>query len=109
MKPRLLFVCSANRERSPTAEALYNQGGACEARSCGLDPTAFIPASEELIEWADVIFCMEQVHAETLLHRFPGVRSNKVFVLHILDNYPRHDPHLVLLLKARVDPILARL
>ncbi|MFH0953603.1 MAG: phosphotyrosine protein phosphatase [Verrucomicrobiota bacterium] len=108
MKPRLLFVCSANRERSPTAEALYNQGGACEARSCGLDSAA-TPASGELIEWADVIFCMEQVHAETLLRRFPAVRSKKVFVLHIPDDYPRHDPHLVLLLKARIDPILARL
>jgi predicted protein tyrosine phosphatase len=109
VKLRLLFVCSAGRERSPTAAELFGKDDRYETRSCGTDRIAITPATEELIEWADVIFCMEQAHAENLLHRFPSVRAKKLFVLHIPDNFPRFDDHLVLLLKARVEPILARL
>ena len=55
----LLFVCSENRLRSPTAEEVFSEYDGVNAIGCGTNLDAETPLSGDLIEWADVIFVME--------------------------------------------------
>jgi predicted protein tyrosine phosphatase len=100
---KLLFVCSRNRLRSPTAEAVFATCAGFETLSAGTSPDAETPVSGDLIEWADVIFAMESVHRRRLKQRFPPLlRNKKVVVLGIPDEYGYMDPTLVALLKSKV-------
>ncbi len=107
-KRHLLFVCTANQQRSPTAESLFRDHPRIEARSCGTDMFANTPCDEALIEWADEIFCMEEGHREALLTLFPSVREKPIHVLDVPDVYFLDDPRLLLLLRERLRPWLER-
>jgi len=107
MTRRLLFICTANSHRSPTAEALFHFSHKYETRSAGVSPLANQPVTRELLEWADVIFVMdEQIdkHRTILLHRFPDVKhlENKIEVLDVPDIYVLGDPELVTLLQRKL-------
>jgi len=56
----ILFVCSRNQWRSPTAEAVYKNHPTHDARSAGTSDTARIRVSMKLMDWADVVFVMEK-------------------------------------------------
>ena len=98
----LLFVCTANQQRSPTAEEMFSEDDRYEARSCGTQATVHRRCDEEIIDWADVIFCMEEMHRRELLDRFPVAENKKIVVLGIPDRYFRGDPELVRLLRERL-------
>ena len=99
----LLFVCSENRLRSPTAEEVFSQYPGVEAIGAGTNSDAETPVSGDLIEWADAILVMEKSHRNKISKRFrKQLQGKKVAVLDIPDNYDRMDPDLVKLLKARV-------
>ena len=51
-----------------------------------------------MIDWADVLFVMEQNHRDILRQRFHSSGKN-VIVLDIEDNYQFNDPELIDLLK----------
>ena len=77
--------------------------------SAGLSPDAVNPVTPELIEWADLIFVMEQSHRNKLSKQFrPYLKSKQIVCLDIPDNYQYMDPHLVELLKDRVTRFLPR-
>jgi len=59
---RLLFICSENRLRSPTAEAVFSEYDGVEAIGAGTNADAETPERGDLIEWADIVFVMEKVH-----------------------------------------------
>ena len=100
---RLLFVCSRNRLRSPTAEMIFARYDGIETQSAGTNNDADIPLSGDAIEWADVIFVMESVHRQKLNQRYgPQLRSKRVIVLGIPDDYTYMQPELVALLETRV-------
>lgn len=100
---RLLFVCNRNRLRSPTAEAIFSSLPGVEASSAGTSADADNPISPELIEWADIILVMEQVHRKRINERFKSlVRNKKVVVLGIPDKYDFMDADLIALLKSKV-------
>ena len=102
-----LFVCSANRLRSPTAEHVFSTWLGVETDSAGLDASAVAPLSAEQIEWADVIFVMEQTHRNKLSRRFRRhLNAKRVICLRIPDDYDYMDPDLVALLEARAGPHL---
>jgi predicted protein tyrosine phosphatase len=106
-RPRLnvLFVCTQNRLRSPTAEKLFCDDPRLDVRSAGVDKDATVPAGRELIEWADVVFVMERRHRNIIHTRYPDLyRSKRIICLYIPDEYEFMDPELVLLLKAAVEP-----
>ena len=96
----VLFVCSQNKLRSPTAEQVFAQRPDIEVASAGTNSDAETPLSAELIEWADVIFVMEKAHRTKLQQR--------VVCLDIPDKYRFMDPELVQLLEARVGRHLPR-
>jgi predicted protein tyrosine phosphatase len=98
---RLLFVCSQNRLRSPTAEAIFNNIPDVEAASAGLNHDAVTPLSGDLIEWADIIFVMEKAHRNKLQKRFREVlRGKRVVTLGVPDIYEFMEPSLVELLRS---------
>jgi predicted protein tyrosine phosphatase len=61
-----------------------------------------------LIEWADVVFAMERVHKRRLHEKFKSqLRTKRIIVLGIPDNYKYMEPVLVRILEAAVRPHLA--
>jgi len=99
-KTNLLFICSKNQWRSPTAESLFKAIQLYEARSAGTEPGARIKVSEKLILWADVIFVMEKKHKVRLQENFPyGLEDKPLHVLDIPDDYQFMDPELVEMLR----------
>lgn len=108
-KPHLLFVCSRNRWRSPTAEALFKNHPRYEARSAGTENGARVKITAGHLGWADLIFCMEKKHAERLHERFPQELTGKPLVtLRIPDDYGFMAPELVGLLRAELSEYFDR-
>lgn len=104
---RVLFVCTANLQRSPTAERLF-QGweGIWEAKSAGIRPGPYgNPLTQELINWADLILVMEPDHNHYIQSHFRCDRG-KIRVLNIADVYFRDDPKLITTLLKKVPPLL---
>lgn len=104
---RVLFVCSQNRLRSPTAEQVFAQYSGLECMSAGTNNDAENPLSVELVEWAEIIFVMEKAHRKKLLSKFKrSLTSQRVICLDIPDEYEFMDPALVQLLKAKIPRFL---
>jgi len=102
MVKRVLFVCSGNIHRSPTAAKMFKDRKGLEVRSAGTSFGVPNPVSVELIQWADKIFVMEEEHRETIVGQYPDVAS-KIIVLGIEDNYYRDDPQLKAILKEKLE------
>lgn len=103
----VLFICSQNKLRSPTAEAVFAETAGVEVDSAGLNNDAIVPLSPEQVEWADLILVMERTHQEKLKRKFKRhLKNQRVIVLGIPDNYTYMDPALVELLKVKVTPLL---
>ncbi len=56
-----LFICSQNKLRSPTAELVFAKWPNVETDSAGLNNDAEVLLTPEQIDWADIIFVMDQV------------------------------------------------
>lgn len=103
MPHHVLFICSQNRLRSPTAEQVFASYRGIETASAGLNRGAENPVTPELLEWAEVIFVMERAHRNKLTAKFkPYLAHKRVICLEIPDEYAFMDPALVHLLEARV-------
>ena len=106
-KQNLLFVCSRNRWRSPTAERVFSKSNRFSARSAGLSPSAARRLSRADIAWADVIFVMEAEHRRKLMGSFRNeLEGRAVYVLDIPDDYAFMDPELVELVSDGVEAFL---
>ena len=107
---RILFVCTANKLRSPTAEDVFRDWPGIEAISAGTDASAPRPLSKELVASADMIFAMESHHRERIRKKFKKrPPDDRIITLHIPDEYERGDPELIALLKDKIEPHLSRL
>ncbi len=103
----VLFICGKNKWRSPTAEETFADHPGVECLSAGLSNDSDTQVSVELVEWADLIFVMEDVHKTKLTARFrEHLRQQRVVCLGIPDSYRFMDPELVELLRRRVTPHL---
>jgi predicted protein tyrosine phosphatase len=99
----VLFICSQNRLRSPTAEQVFATWPGIATASAGLNHDAENPVTPELLAWANLIFVMERAHRNKLSAKFKAHLLNKrVICLEIPDDYEFMAPDLVQLLKARV-------
>lgn len=104
----ILFVCSRNRLRSPTAEEIFAANEGIETASAGLNRDADVPVTRELLEWAEIVFVMERAHRERLERRFrTALRHCRVVCLDVPDRYEFMDPELVAMLRERVTPHLS--
>jgi predicted protein tyrosine phosphatase len=103
----VLFICSQNKLRSPTAEQVFARYPDIETASAGLNNDAENPVTGELVEWADLIFVMEATHRNKLRKKFKQYLSRaRVICLDIPDDYDFMDPYLVRLLEERVPRFL---
>lgn len=103
MPRNLLFICSQNKLRSPTAEQVFSQYPGIEAMSAGTNNDVETPLDGEMVDWADVIFVMEKAHLAKLRGRFSKYLGGKrVICLDIPDDYGFMDAALVRLLEAKV-------
>lgn len=104
---RVLFICSQNRLRSPTAEQVFSMYAGIECSSAGLNNDAENPVTPELLEWAELIFVMEKAHRRKLTSKFKRYLSKQQLIcLDIPDEYDFMDPALVRLLQSKVDRFL---
>lgn len=100
---KVLFLCSKNKLRSPTAEAIFSNIDGWEVYSAGISNDAAVHVSIEDIEWADYIFVMENEHKKKLTNKFgSALKSQKVISLNIPDNYEYMDTKLIKILKDKV-------
>lgn len=103
----VLFICTQNRLRSPTAEQVFADWPGIETRSAGLGNDAGTPVSPELLQWADMILVMEKAHRHKLSRKFRAhLKGKRIVCLDIPDQFEYMDPLLVRLLKAKVPPFL---
>ncbi|MBO9100376.1 MULTISPECIES: low molecular weight protein tyrosine phosphatase family protein [unclassified Rhizobium] len=99
----ILFVCSQNKLRSPTAEQVFAARRDIEVMSAGTNNDAENPLSTELVEWADIIFAMEKIHRSKIQRRYRSVlKGKRIICLDIPDDYTFMDQRLIALLEARV-------
>lgn len=104
---KILFVCSQNKLRSPTAEQIFSETPDLDVLSAGTNHDALTPLTSELLEWADKIFVMENMHREKLQKRFrSSLKGKKIICLGIPDNFSYMDPALVAILKKKVPQFL---
>ncbi|HDR8858747.1 TPA: low molecular weight protein tyrosine phosphatase family protein [Burkholderia territorii] len=104
---RALFICSRNRLRSPTAEAVFAAWPGVEADSAGLAPDANTRLSAEQLEWAEIVFVMERAHKAKLLARYSTrLKHKKIVCLDIPDRYAYMQPELIALLERKAGPWL---
>ncbi len=104
----VLFVCSQNKLRSPTAEQVFADYPGLSTDSAGTHPGAVNELTEEHILWADIIFVMEKTHREKVMRKFGHlIKDQRLICLDIPDNYGFMDEALIALLKKKVRPLLS--
>jgi len=103
-KEHVLFVCTYNKMRSITGEELYKKDPRFRVKSAGVDEDATVEVSSKLIDWADIIVVMEEMHVQWFRHYHPGVlETQKLICLDIPDAFYVMEPELVELLRNRFE------
>ncbi len=103
MVKHVLFVCSQNRLRSPTAEQVFAVYSEIEVASAGLNHDAEVTLTPELVEWADMIFVMEKAHRVKLAEKFRShLKDKRIICLDIPDRFKFMDAALIQLLETKV-------
>jgi predicted protein tyrosine phosphatase len=104
----ILFICSRNQWRSPTAEKIYSRDERVHARSAGTSPKARHTVKAKDITWAELIFVMEYKHKERLKATYNKLlQHKKVIVLDIPDEYQYMDEELMELIEDSVEEYIS--
>jgi predicted protein tyrosine phosphatase len=104
---KVLFLCSRNQLRSPTAERVFAQWPGIETDSAGLADDAELVLSSDQLAWADLILVMENAHRRKLQRNYARhLKGKKIVSLDIPDDYEYMEPELVRLLEQRAGPLL---
>ena len=104
---KILFICSQNKLRSPTAEQVFSSYPELEVLSAGTNNDAEVPVSPELILWAEKILVMEQNHKNKIRKKFSKfLKDKKIICLGIPDEFEYMDPALIKILMVKVPQLL---
>jgi predicted protein tyrosine phosphatase len=107
---KLLFVCTANQQRSPTAEELYKNDPRFDVDSAGVATVFGRPVTEDRLRWADIVVVMEGRHEDAIRTAFPDLAGEKQFlVLGIPDVYEFMNPELQQEIKSRFERVYSEL
>ena len=99
----VLFICRLNRHRSATAERIFCKRKDLDVRSAGTDRDAMVRVNRRMLDWAHVIFAMDEWQVEALRQMFPEHPAlERVICLDIQDEYVFLEPKLVKMLQERV-------
>lgn len=108
-KLRVLFICSGNTDRSPTARDVFAADARLDVLAAGLDEDAPRRLSEDDLWWAELVFVMEPRHRDQIRNKYAfwwEERSPILTVLRIPDKFNRGDPELVRMLGDLAAPII---
>lgn len=95
----ILFVCNQGQNRSRTAELLFKDK--FNTKSAGLFNNLL---TEQQLEWADIVFVMEDFQRKEIGQRFPKeYLKKKIINLDIPDTYYFQQPELIEILKSKID------
>src|SRR5690606_8181618 len=97
----ILFVCSANKQRSKTAEDYFSSkyddihflSTGTNIKICEREGTN--PLTIEVLEQADLIFVMEQKHKKQITDYVNGKFKKELTVLNIPDIYKCYQKELI--------------
>lgn len=104
---KVLFVCSQNKLRSPTAEQVFSSWKGIEVTSAGTNHDAENPVTAEVLKWPDIIIVMERAHRNKIQTKFrASLNGKRIVCLEIPDDYDFMDPALIGLLEAKVPKFL---
>lgn len=100
----ILFVCSANKDRSKTAEDYFSEhypnisfdSAGTNKKICNQLGINYI--CEQQLEEADVIYVMEQKHYKAIKEAFNTLYLSKITVLNIKDMYKYGSNELIKIL-----------
>ena len=107
MPANLLFVCSQNKWRSPSAEAIYRNDSRVNVRSAGTSSSARKRISEKDLDWADLILVMENKHKKAIASQYQYLDLPPIIVLDIPDDYQYMSDELVEMIKTSTESILS--
>ena len=100
----VLFVCSRNQWRSPTAERVFRDDPRMSVRARGLSPRSPRQLREDDLVWAGIVFVMENKHRSRITRQYRNaLGKTDLHVLDIPDDYGFMDSDLVDMLTDRVD------
>ena len=107
VETRLLFVCSANRLRSPTAEMVARRHGLVADSVGTMQDLAIVALREDHLRWATHVICMESEHAE-IVREFQariGLPADNpgLSVWHIPDDFDFMDERLQRMIENRLE------
>jgi predicted protein tyrosine phosphatase len=109
---KVIFICSANKDRSATAEdyasqhySMHEYGSAgTNQKLCFKYGTQYI--SKAQLDWADIVFVMENKHKKETLKLFGSSYGKKIKVLGIKDHYEFGNAQLLQILKEKLPAYL---
>lgn len=108
----ILFICSANKQRSKTAEDYFSSKYAdLEFMSAGTnskicEQQGTNPINSTILEQADLIFVMENSHKKEVKNFINGSFKKEIIVLDIKDMYKYYQKELIELLDEKITPYL---
>ena len=108
MTKTILFICSANKQRSKTAEDYFSSkyadihflSAGTNIKICEREGTN--PLTIEILERADLIFVMEQKHKKQITDYVNGKFKKELTVLNIPDLYKYYQKELLEILDRKV-------
>ena len=99
---KVLFICTFNMMRSVTAENMFRDDSMLEVKSAGIHTDAVVRVNDSLLNWADLIFVMEDMHKTFIEKKFGSVSHSKIICLNISDEYTYMDKDLITILRKRI-------
>ena len=97
----ILFVCSANKMRSKTAEDYFSMkypefdfmSAGTNHKTCQKEGTT--PLEEWMLDWSDKIYVMEHKHKDIIMNYNGNKNTKKINVLNIKDIYKYYQKELI--------------
>ena len=100
---KILFVCTQNKCRSPTAEWMYSRNSEHSVASAGVATDAENPIDRDMLAWADRIFFFERQHRSKIRKFAPDLYGKlKIECLYVPDEYEYKNPQLITLLEYKL-------
>lgn len=105
---KILFICSANKQRSKTAEDYFSERyPQFEFESAGTNivlcrKLGTNELTDDLLMWADKIYAMESKHSREVANLFGKEFHHKIEVMNIPDRYKYMQKELISLLSEKV-------
>lgn len=104
----VLFICSANKQRSKTADDYFSlkypeisfMSAGTNHKICNKEGTT--PLEEWMLEWSDHIYVMENKHKKIIVDNIGSRYNNKLLVLDIKDIYKYYQKELIQILNDKI-------